>query len=207
MPPKDEVVLSIRGELLKRYPTAVVYAHRAAWQTKPDGAIDKSKIRVPVTLTAAEDSDPPRDKVKNPLYGAKVDPDITFLGFDLTAKEAKGDPATNDAGWFFVIKERPGEPRFGFDIDRRGAPINSWSDLSWTDVTTANGLVRINAAMNEFVLAAAPPPSEGPDELSQHLEDKQVQWNRHTNAADVAYILYQLPVLVAVHGAEMLPRT
>jgi hypothetical protein len=33
-----------------------------------------------------------------------------------------------------------------------------------------------------------------------------VRWNRNTNAADVAYVLYQLPVLVAVHAAEMLPQ-
>lgn len=206
-PPKDEVVLSIRGELLKRYPTAVIYAHKAAWQTKSDGTIDKSLIRIPVPLTDAEESQPPRDKVKTPLYEARVDPDITFFGFDLTATEAKGNPDTDDAGWFFVIKERPGEPRFGLDIDRGGAPINSWSDLAWPDVTTQNGLLRINAAMHEYTLTTAPPASEGPDELAQHLEDKQVPWTRNTNAADVAYVLYQLPVLVAVHGAEMLPRS
>jgi hypothetical protein len=204
-PPKDEVVLSIRGELLKRYPTAVIYAHKAAWQTT-DGKIDKSLIRIPVALTDAEEEKPPRDKVKTPLYEAKVIPDITFFGFDLTAKEAKGNPDADDAGWFFVIKERPGEPRFGFDIDRGGAPINSWSDLAWGDVTTQNGIVRINPGMNEYVLTIPPPASEGPDEMAQHLEDKQVRWTRDTNAADVAYVLYQLPVLVAVHAAEMLPK-
>ena len=203
-PPKDEVVLSIRGELLKRYPTAVIYAHKADWQ-KTNGAIDKSLIRVPVKLSAAEEKDPPTDKVKNPLYGAKVDPDITFLGFDLTAKEAKGDPDADDAGWFFIIKERPGEPRFGLDVSGV-ATINSWNDLSWDDVTTTNGLLRINAGMNEFLLTTEPPASEGPDELDQHREDKKVAWDRSTNAADVAYVLYQLPVLVAVHAAEMLPK-
>jgi hypothetical protein len=204
-PPKDEVVLSIRGEVLKRYPTAVIYAHKAAWQMT-NGVIDKSLIRIPTTLTAAEESQPPRDKVKTPLYEARVDPDITFFGFDLTATEAKGNPDTDDAGWFFVIKERPGEPRFGLDIDRAGAPINSWSDLAWGDVTTQNRLLRINAAMNEHELTTAPPSSEGPDELAQHLEDKQVKWTRATNAAEVAYVLYQLPVLVAIHAAEMLPK-
>jgi hypothetical protein len=205
-PPKDEVVLAIRGELLKRYPTAVIYAHKAAWQTRADGSIDKSLIRIPITLTGAEEDNPPRDKVKTPLYEAKIDPDITFFGFDLTSREAKGNPATDDAGWFFVMKERPGEPRFGLDIERTGAPLNSWSDLAWNDVTTQNGLLRINAGMNEHVLTTAPPASEGPEELAQHEEDRQVRWNRSTNAADVAYVLYQLPVLVAVHAAELLPE-
>src|SRR4029450_10918172 len=34
---EDERVLVIRGELLKRYPTAVIYAHRACWQRMDDG--------------------------------------------------------------------------------------------------------------------------------------------------------------------------
>ncbi len=205
-PPRDEVVLSIRGELLKRYPTAVIYAHKAAWQTKPDGTIDQSLIRIPEPLSAAEESNPPPDKVKAPLYEAKVDPDITFLGFDLTVREVRGDPATDDPGWFFVIKERPGEPRFGLDISRDGAPINSWSDLSWDDVSTEKSLLRIRPGMNAYQLTVPPPASEGPEEMAQHLEDKQLRWDENTNAGDVAYVLYQLPVLVAVHGAEMLPQ-
>jgi hypothetical protein len=67
-------------------------------------------------------------------------------------------------------------------------------------------MLRLKAGMNEFQLTTAPPSSEGPEELAQHLEDKQLRWDRNTNAADVAYVLYQLPVLVAVHAAEMLPR-
>jgi hypothetical protein len=205
-PPKDEVVLSIRGELLKRYPTAVIYAHNADWQ-RTNGVIDKSLIRQPIELTEAEEADPPRDKVKTPLYEAKVDPDITFFGFDLTVAEARGNPDTDDAGWFFIIKERPGEPRFGLDIERAGAPINTWSDLAWDDATIENGNLRIKAGMQSFELTTAPPSSEGPEELEQHLEDKQILWNPDTNAGDVAYVLYQLPVLVAVHAAEMLPKT
>ena len=67
--------------------------------------------------------------------------------------------------------------------------------------------MRINAGMKEYALTTPPPPGEGPQEMAQHLEDRQVGWNRNTNAADVAYVLYQLPVLVAVHAAEMLPST
>ncbi|HTI41412.1 MAG TPA: hypothetical protein VL693_06275 [Vicinamibacterales bacterium] len=203
--PRDEVVLSIRGELLKRYPTAVIYAHKADWQ-RTNGVIDKSLIREPIALTDAEESDPPRDKVKTPLYEARVDPDITFFGFDLTVAEAKGNPETDDAGWFFVIKERPGEPRFGLDIDRGGSPINTWSDLAWGDVTTEQHYLRIRPGMQTHELTVAPPSTEGEEEMEQHLEDRQFRWNENTNAADVAYVLYQLPVLVAVHAAEMLPK-
>jgi hypothetical protein len=203
---KNEVVLSIRGELLKRYPTAVIYAHRAAWQTGSGGEIDKSLIRIPVALSGTEEAHPPRNKVKLPLYEAKVEPDITFLGFDLTVGEVRGDSANDDAGWFFIIKERPGEPRFGLDVARGVAPLNSWSDLSWGDVTVEKNLLRLGAGMSTYQLTTAPQGSEGPEEMAQHLEDKQVGWNEHSNAAEVAYVLSQLPVLVAVHGAEMLEQ-
>ena len=61
--------------------------------------------------------------MRTPLYEAKVDPDIYFFGFDLDADEARGGTGDNDAdppGWFFVLKERPGEPRFGLDDARGG---------------------------------------------------------------------------------------
>ena len=52
------------------------------------------------------------------MFEAKVDPDIYFFGFDLTVEDVIGGTGENindDPGWFFVIKERPGEPRFGLD--------------------------------------------------------------------------------------------
>ena len=135
---EDELVLVIRGELLKRYPTAVIYAHRACWQRTDDGtaadrakdpcsrsgAIDNSKERRLAPLTAEEQGAPPRSKVLTPLFEARIDPDIYFLGFDLTAENARGgsgEHPDDDPGWFFVIKERPGEPRFGLDAEAQTA--------------------------------------------------------------------------------------
>ena len=68
----------IRGDLLKRYPNAVIYAHRASWARKADGSIDPSKERTLVP-DRADESAPPRDQVKTPLYEAQVDPDIDLL--------------------------------------------------------------------------------------------------------------------------------
>ena len=81
---EDELVLAIRGELLKKYPTAVVYAHRAEWERR-NGAIDKSRPRKLADLPAGVP--PPTTLVKTPLYEAKVPPDIYFFGFDLTAED------------------------------------------------------------------------------------------------------------------------
>jgi hypothetical protein len=207
---EEEVVLVIRGELLKKYPNAVIYAHKAEWQRKPDGSIDLTKERELAKLTTAEEANPPRTKVKTPLYEAKVEPDIFFFGFDLTVTAAKGGTGqqpTDDAGWFFVIKERPGEPRFGLDISRpASAKINVWNDLTWPDVLpgdTAGAFIPVGAGMPAPPLVK-PTGTELQEKVAQWEEDKELAWNANASSADIAYILYQAPVLVAVHAAEML---
>lgn len=224
---EEEVVLAIRGELLKKYPTAVVYAHRAEWDIE-NNAPDPSKMRKMVQLSAAEEDDPPETKVKTPLYEAKVDPDIYFFGFDLTVEEARGAPNPNDPngvpdpGWFFVIKERPGEPRFGFDIPKEGVveDLKIWNDLSWSDIEVSSGYINLSGGKNATVqLSPAPanspdppdpnePPSESHQHWLQRLEDRHVRWNTadQSNAAELAYIMYQVPVMIAVHAEEMLPK-
>lgn len=196
---EEELVLVIRGELLKKYPNAVIYAQKAKWQPISDTnpAPNKKTERV------FDDSVP----IKTPLYEAQVKPDIYFFGFDLTEEEARGNPEADDEpGWFFVIKERPGEPRFGLDIDREG-PIQVWNDLAWTDV--APGI-----SDGEFIdIASAPPrslPNTAPggtaqEKAEQWKEDHLLSWTANINSAELAYILFQAPVLVGVHAAEMLP--
>jgi hypothetical protein len=206
---EDELVLVIRGELLKKYPTAVIYAHRAVWERTPANEIDKTQPRKLSPLSPAQETNPPRDLVKTPLYEAKVDPDIYFFGFDLTAEKARGGQIVNgeeDPGWFFVIKERPGEPRFGLDLPQ-AAPqpvIHTWNDLAWTDVLNtyaAGGFLRIGEKTVTLTN-----PGNASEAKQQHDEDSAFRWQADTHAAELAYILYQLPVLMAVHAAEMLKR-
>jgi hypothetical protein len=203
---RDEVVLAIRGELLKRYPNTVIYAQAADWARLPNGDIDRATERHLVDVTAAEADAPPREKLRTPLYVAKVEPDITFLGFDLTAKEALGrDGANRDdpAGWFFVIKERPGEPRFGFDVDSAAAVV-VWNDLGWDQVPMSGPFIRPVGGAVAAIPGAVPPGEE--EKEPQRKDDVQVSWNAGVSAAELAYIMYQAPVLVAVHAAEMLPQ-
>jgi hypothetical protein len=217
---EDELVLVIRGELLKRYPTAVIYAHRACWQRKDDGtptdlakhpcarsgAIDNTRERRLAPLTESEESAPSRTKVLTPIFEAKVDPDIYFLGFDLTVERARGgtgEHPDDDPGWFFVIKERPGEPRFG--LDSEGQPrLNVWNDLSWRDVqpAPAGSFIEIASAPQAFPLVA--PSAEDEEKSVQHQDDRQMAWSRSMSSAELAYILFQAPVLVALHASEML---
>lgn len=207
---EEEAVLVIRGELLKKYPTAVIYAHKADWARKEDGSIDNTLPRVFTKLEESERENPPPSKVKTPLYEAKVDPDIYFFGFDITIEEAKGGSGENPndkPGWFFVIKERPGEPRFGLDIDQ-GAEINVWNDLAWKDVIpglTAGDFINIDASTPTISLTDPHYDPDLDEKYDQYDEDVHLTWNKDMNAAEVAYILYQVPVLVGVHAAEMLP--
>ncbi|MFQ5636634.1 MAG: hypothetical protein ACE5IR_01400 [bacterium] len=234
---EEEVVLVIRGELLKKYPNAVIYAHRAVWKDEKgqpivdgdSGAIDVTKERDLRPLTPEEEANPPRHIIKSPLYEAKVEPDIYFFGFDLTVCEAKGgtgkedEPVDarcaeegvtwDDPGWFFCIKERPGEPRFGLDIgngeniDAQGR-IEVWNDLSWNDLSPAvenGGFIQITAA-TQSITADQPLEPEDSEKQEQQDEDADIAWHANMSSAELAYILYQVPVLVAVHASEMLPR-
>ncbi|HEX6095404.1 MAG TPA: hypothetical protein VF432_03685 [Thermoanaerobaculia bacterium] len=195
-PAEGELVLVIRGELLKRYPTAIIYAHHAAWQPGPDGKPDRTKPRLLEPLTDSDEMRPPFRKVRTPMYEAKIDPDIYFLGFDLKPETARGGTDT-EPGWYFVLKERPGEPRFGLDVGRTGK-LEVWNDLSWTDMPPGAFLKIQNLAHG----LELPVPAEKKD---QRAEDDNVAWSADMSAADLAYILFQTPVLVGVHASEMLP--
>jgi hypothetical protein len=207
--------------LLKKYPNAVVYAHKAIWAPKSDKdpTFDKTKPRDLYLPDTVDLEKPPLDIIRTPLYQAKVEPDITFLGFKLGIVEAKGesDPATpnkDNAGWFFVIKERPGEPRFGFDIpkaDVDAEPDITWNDLSWSEILPGGpGIIDVNLAKPVQLTDPIPAGTDKPNGLEdQHKEDLNIQWNtngKSVDAADLAYMLYQVPVLVAIHASEMLPK-
>ncbi len=210
-PPREEVVLVIRGELLKKYPTAVIYAHKAAW-TEGDPQQPRS-----LQNEAEGDKDKPDRKfVRTPLYAAKVDPDIYFFGFDLTVLEARGEilPETlteDNAGWFFVIKERPGEPRFGLDVTRADNPdpkLISWNDLNAKHVLPeGQAVIDVLHLPGPLTLQAPPSPASSTEEKGQkeqHDDDVKVKWDQNIDAANLAYILYQVPMMVAVHASEML---
>ncbi|HEY3578956.1 MAG TPA: hypothetical protein VGK82_00360 [Pyrinomonadaceae bacterium] len=193
-PGEEQVVLVIRGELLKRYPNTVIYAQKAI----DDG--QGNKVIREKDMTPAQFD----QELKFPLFKAEIDPDLRFFGFDLTSEKAMGTIASHDfpkdhLGWFFVLQEVPGEPRFGMDIsyeptlDTDNNPANdpkdTWDNLAWN---------RFGATEPKFVKIAPPPTFPRPNvaELSAH------PWG--SNAAQMAYILFQTPVMVAVHASEML---
>lgn len=179
------LVLVVRGDLLKKYPTTVIYAQQAMWiKDKDDPRRDIRELDI---------INPAETTIKEPIFKAEIEPDVYFLGFDLTATIAKGNPvpAARDPGWFFVFQERPGEPRFGLDnnSDEPLDEASKWNDLAWEHLENfaSLGFIDFNAGIRASITEST---------------DFQFQWGR--NAADMAYILYQVPVMVAFHAADML---
>ena len=120
---------------------------------------------------------------------------MRFVGFDLTAAEVPGstDPADDDAGWFFVLQERPGEPRFGLDLPDDDTPAvpTEWNDLAWSHVAVGpRGLVSLTPAPVTDITDAP---------------DSSVTWG--SDAAGMAYVMFQMPAMVAFHAADMLEET
>lgn len=112
-----QIVLLVRGELVKRYPNAVMLA----WKATPDG---NRLIDNPLPA-----------QLKSPVFQGKLDPDIIFAGFDLTDQEIP-----RDGGWFFLVQEQPTEPRFGFDEpDGAPGPLTGWAGASWAHTGVAAG--------------------------------------------------------------------
>ena len=199
---EEELVLVIRGELLKKYHNAAVYAQRASWV--PDNLHpDLTRERVPVE--PHDPLHPTTEEIKLPLYEAQVEPDIYLLGFDLTKAQAKGDPTGGDPGWFFVIKERPGEPRFGLD-DGPKTDVETWNDLTWADVTDpGDRFLDVDDATKTVLLKDLSDEVADAEKADQHAEDLSIPlWQAGLSSADLAYILFQAPVLMAVHAQEML---
>ena len=176
----DKLVLLIRGELLRRFPGTIIYAAKAVVRNGRRGLAIDSPAGVPTPLEAF------------PIFRGSLNPDVTFMGFDLTNEEVVGGD-----GWYFVLQQQPTEPRFGLDEapfevgGPEGTPaLKTWNDLSWAHLApTEVALEKISYVSAKSVQLKPTDPVTG-------------IWAR--NAAHMAYITKQLPVRVAIHATELI---
>jgi hypothetical protein len=192
-----QMVLLIRGDLLRRYPRAMVYAVEAVWSS------DGTRRELGTTELY-------------PMFRATQAPDITMLGFLLTAQQVRGADApppssstpplaeqqfraanassnVGHPGWFFVLQEQPTEPRFGMDVATTyGDTPATWRDLSW------GHLAPNEEALKQIVYV----PIDG---LLKDIVRDQIPWGK--NAAHMASITRQRPFRVAIHARTWLPDT
>ena len=178
----QQLVLVVRGDLLKRYPNTIIFAQKAIGGGNPGDD--------PVIDLSLDDTEFNKE-VKFPLYKAEISPDIKFFGFDLTVEQARGtEPTpgfTDTLGWFFILQEVPGEPRFGMDISfEPGSDGVTWDDLSWEN---------FGDSTIPFITGTVHPTITPSDNVPE-------KWG--TSSADMAYVLFQKPSMVAIHAKEML---
>ena len=133
---ESNLVLLVRGELLRRYPNTVVVAIAASG---PD---------TPSTADADE---------RRPIFAGFLEPDITFFGFDL-----EDDDLTVGHGWFFALQEQVTEPRFALDetvpADRIGGPTE-WRAVAWPDTPIISGATFTVEKLRAFATASGLTPS------------------------------------------------
>jgi hypothetical protein len=113
--PKGNLVLLLRGNLLRRYPNTIVVAMPATGPSEPD--------RDPAKLV-------------HPIFAGRFDPDVSFFGFPLQDTDL-----TQGQGYFFALMEPVTEPRFGLDeTEGPSAPAPAdWSGVGWGDTGVAAG--------------------------------------------------------------------
>jgi hypothetical protein len=119
--PTSQLVLLIRGELLRRYPSAIFYAARAvqpAGQPRPG----------------------PGTPEVYPIFQGTLQPDVRFIGFNLTVAQARGTGTPTDLGYFFIIQQQPTEARFGQDVDEQSP--QPFLDPTGNAAETARALVQ-----------------------------------------------------------------
>ena len=109
--PKDadgQVVVLIRGELTRRYPQRDLLPGTRRRRRRRDGASPSLGTRE-----------------LYPSFRGTLGADVLFFGFASSEAAVKGGPT--DPGWFFVIQQPPGEPRFGHRrrCDRRAGILST----------------------------------------------------------------------------------
>ena len=142
--PLGNLVLLLRGDLLRRYPNTMAVAVRA--------------VR---TAGRQAPSELPADLL-TPVFAGVFDPDVSFFGFPLVSADL-----TTGEGWFFGLMEPVTEPRFGFDetVGRETPTPTSWNDVAWPDLLPVPG----HLAMSTLAGLGLSPPVRQADGVAAAL--------------------------------------
>ena len=184
--------LLLKGDLLTRFPSAVIYAGRGAWAKTSSGA----------DVQVVDGAQPP----VMPRMHVVPAPGVTLLGFSLV--EANGSPVTaatvagattpaGSPGWFFVIEEHPTEPRFG--LDSSASPLTTWRELAWPDIQTRGDGSKYIAAAARVPALVAPAGNAPQAEKDRYLREITIPWAGDAGA--MAYITLQQPFRQEIHAS------
>jgi hypothetical protein len=160
---EGSLVLLIRGEVLRRFPAAPLVAVKGE-RVREGG---REVHRLPKTFTGISATPLPLDEST-----------ILYLFTGITEAKARNE------GWFFVLREPMRGTQFGFDLKPETAEFDTWADLTWQDVRTTNGFVKVSARP-----AREPRPGVG-----------VARWDKES--ADMARIAFQQPFQMAFLAKE-----
>lgn len=182
---QNPLVFVIKAELIKKYPTLVVYAQKAK--------LDPSRtVRTPDLSVAP----------KTPIFLSRLGSEFLMAGFELTRDQVLGPPLAgtpNREGWYFVLAERPGEMHFGLDQSRSAAVAATWNDLAWTDLPSAVDYLDL-----EKHIPPAPAASDGMAWGKGQATVTPDPAAGTGDAAQMAAILQQRPVQLFVHASQLI---
>lgn len=193
--PDGQLVLLINGDLLKRYPNALIYLQKPEWK--------ENKLVLAEEYDATGKLIP--GVIKEPIIKSGLNDSFQLIGFDISVAKARGELSEDDlaklpapeanidrAGWFIVIKEIPGEPRFGMDI-RPGEMDKTWDDLDIEDFNPPfPKMLKVDRSNAPLI-----------NQLHDG-RDANIAWGAH--AANMAYILLQKPFQIAIPARVMIPE-
>ncbi|HEX9621613.1 MAG TPA: hypothetical protein VF989_15820, partial [Polyangiaceae bacterium] len=198
--PPERAVLLIRGDLLKKFPDAEIYAVPAVTRLGDDAA-EEVVPALPEHGVEPALLEMDENRRRDPIFSVKIPADITLLGFDFTEDQARGG-GENGRGIFFVFEEKLAEIRFGLDEPpdaEEGFPatVTEWDDLTWNHFRTAvgeyihfpeNGAGPIEIALDSAGSAAGP----------ARVLDKK------TSAATLVWMTTQKSFRLAIHATRLL---
>jgi hypothetical protein len=175
----DMTVFVVRGDLVRRYPSAHYFLQKAQ--------IDPSTGGI----------GPVPDEVEAASFGGMLDAETLFVGFGKKPTVVIGHRASGgDPGWLLAIEEQPAAPRFGLDdppadghVVVYGKPPDTWDDLSWANVARSERALAglTHAPADVPWLASAPIPG--------------ASWGR--NGAHMARACWQRPFRMYIPADQL----
>jgi hypothetical protein len=135
-------VLVIKGELLRRYPDAIVAAARAQLDSRGKPTFEEPNVRGALARV---------------LFHAHLPPDYALVGFELSQTQIENE------SWWFLIAEHPTAPRFGASLlGQDNAPAPSpirRDDLDWNDLGPLRDGSFLPSQARSIVITEPPQPA------------------------------------------------
>ena len=165
--PAAMLVFVLRSALVHRYPGFICYLSPAKRRGSKREFVTSEK------------------NIILPEFRADITRDISLLGFAVQL-----DPLIAHPGYYFVLKERPGEIRFGLDVSPQGptsfGKVKNSDELAWTHLEGNKQYAKLNT--QQYIQA------------KQNRKIGAYRWGK--DAAHMAGLLYQNPVMAAIHCSQ-----